>query len=177
MSVVRFEGEELERELIPPAAIKATGALLFLVLVLAAVARLTGIGAMEVAQDREPVVERQLAFISDGSDGPVELRDGTTGELIRVLPPGEGGFLRGAVRPLNRERMRMGGDPASPWRLTLWSDRALTLTDPLTGMEIDLHAFGPTNAAAFAELLGPPPVAGPGGLSSSSSHASERSRP
>jgi putative photosynthetic complex assembly protein len=158
MSVVRFEGGELEKELIPPVAIKATAAFLALVLILAAVARLTGVGALEDVADRTPMVERTLAFVAAPGDGPVELRDGDTGELIQLLAPGEGGFLRGAVRPLYRERERAGGDPAAPWRLTRWSDGALTLTDPLTGMVVDLHAFGPTNAGAFAELLPPPPV-------------------
>jgi hypothetical protein len=54
MSVVRFEGGELEKELIPPVAIKATAAFLALVLVLAAVARLTGVGALEDVADRTP---------------------------------------------------------------------------------------------------------------------------
>lgn len=158
MSVVRFEGGDLEKELIPPVAIKATAAFLVLVLILAAVARLTGVGALEDLSDRTPLVERTLAFVAAPGDGPVELRDGDTGELIQLLAPGEGGFLRGAVRPLYRERERAGGDPAAPWRLTRWSDGALTLTDPLTGMVVDLHAFGPTNAGAFAELLPPPPA-------------------
>jgi len=157
MSVVRFEGEDLEKELIPPVAIKATAAFLALVLILAAVARLTGVGALEAVTDRTPVVERTLAFLAEVGDGPVELRDGDTGELIQVLAPGEGGFLRGAVRPLYRERERAGGDPAAPWLLTRWSDGALTLTDPLTGMVVDLHAFGPSNAGAFAALLPAPP--------------------
>ncbi|CAN5803869.1 hypothetical protein BH23GEM11_BH23GEM11_09230 [soil metagenome] len=167
MSVVRFEGGDLEKELIPPVAIKATAVFLALVLILATVARLTGVGALDPVTDRTPVAERTLAFVADTGDGPVDLMDGETGTLIRHLAAGEGGFLRGAVRPLYRERNRAGGDPAAPWVLTRWSDGALTLTDPLTGLVVDLYAFGPTNAGAFAELL-PPPVNRAGAIRSTS---------
>jgi putative photosynthetic complex assembly protein len=155
MSTVRFEEDQLERELIPPVAIKATAVLLVLVVVLAAVARLTGVGALvdEAQETRVPLAERSLVFVPEGDDGPVRLLDGVTGALVRELPPGEGGFLRGVVRPLSRERMRAGADPEAPWVLTAWSDGALTLSDPETGMRVDLRAFGPTNADAFADLL------------------------
>ncbi len=157
MSVVRFEEDRLERDLIPPAAIKATGVFLVVVLVLAAVARLTGVGALvdEAQETRVPLAERSLVFVPEGDSGPVRLLDGATGALVRELPPGEGGFLRGVVRPLNRERTRAGSDPEAPWVLTAWSDGALTLSDPETGMRVDLRAFGPTNADAFAALLVP----------------------
>jgi putative photosynthetic complex assembly protein len=155
VSVVRFEEEELEKDLIPPVAIKATGAFLVLVVCLAAIARLTGVGTTvdPAAAERMPLVERSLVFVSGMGDGPVDLRDGETGDLISHLAPGEGGFVRGAVRPLNRERSRAGADLEAPWTLTRWSDGALTLSDPITGVVIDLNAFGPTNALAFAALL------------------------
>ncbi len=167
MSVVRFEGESLEKELIPPAAIKATGIFLLLVVVLAGVARLTGVGALEGTADRTLVAERSLVFVTAGGlglgvDGPLELHDGITGERLLQLEAGEGGFVRGAVRPLARERQRAGVEMSAPWQLVQWSDGALTLTDPHTGVAVDLHAFGPTNAGAFAALLpaeGAPPLA------------------
>lgn len=155
MSVIRVEGDALERQMIPPGAIKAIGVFLLLVLILAAVARQTGLGSLSTAdlEDRTPVVERSLVFEAEMGDGPVDLRDGETGDLIVHLPPGEGGFLRGVVRPLNRERMRAGVDPREPWILTRWSDGGLTLRDPTTETLVDLHAFGSTNAESFARLL------------------------
>jgi putative photosynthetic complex assembly protein len=155
VSVVRFDEDQLEKDLIPPVAIKATGAFLVLVVCLAAIARLTGVGTTvdPAAGERTPLVERSLVFVAGMGDGPVDLRDGDTGELISHFGPGEGGFVRGAVRPLNRERARVGADLEAPWRLTRWSDGALTLTDPITGVAIDLNAFGPTNALAFSALL------------------------
>jgi putative photosynthetic complex assembly protein len=155
MSVIRVEGDALERQMIPPGALKAMGVFLLLVLVLAAVARYTGFGSLGTAhlEGRTAVAERSLIFEAGPGDGPVDLRDGVTGELIVRLAPGEGGFLRGVVRPLHRERTRAGADLEAPWVLTRWSDGGLTLSDPATGMLVDLFAFGQTNAEAFARLL------------------------
>jgi putative photosynthetic complex assembly protein len=158
MSVVRVEGdhETLERQMIPPGALKAIGVFLVLVVILAAVARQTGFGSLSTAdhlEGRTALVERSLIFEAGAGEGPVDLRDGDTGELIVRLAPGEGGFLRGVVRPLNRERLRAGVDPQAPWILTRWSDGGLTLRDPATETWVDLHAFGSTNAESFARLL------------------------
>ena len=70
-----------------------------------------------------------------------------------MLPPGTNGFIRGVLRGLARDRklQRIGTEP--PFRLTRWVDGRLSLDDPATGRRIELGAFGPTNAAAFAGLL------------------------
>ena len=154
MSFVNVE-DDMPRNVLPPVALKAMGFLLAVVLVLAVVARLTGIGSVTAADltTGDPVAERLIAFQPEDEGGVVRLTDGASGAILRELPPGEGGFLRGAVRPLNRERMRAGIAPEAPYRLTAWADGALTLTDPGTGVVVDLNAFGPTNAQAFAGLL------------------------
>jgi putative photosynthetic complex assembly protein len=154
--------DELPRNVLPPAALKAVAALLAVVLVLAVVARLTGVGTVTAAERsaEEAVAERLIAFQPEDGAGWVRLTDGASGLVLRELPPGEGGFLRGAVRPLNRERMRAGVDAEAPYLLTLWQDGALTLTDPATGTVVDLNAFGPTNAGAFADLLWTTPAPG-----------------
>ena len=50
-------------------------------------------------------------------------------------------------------------DSGPPFRLTHWSDGRLSLEDPSTGRRIELDAFGPTNTAVFARLMGAPAVA------------------
>jgi hypothetical protein len=98
MSVIRVEGdhEALERQMIPPGALKAIGVFLVLVVILAAVARQTGLGALSAAdhlEGRTALVERGLVFDATGpGDGPVDLRDAETGERIVRLEAGEGGF-------------------------------------------------------------------------------------
>ncbi|TVP73656.1 MAG: photosynthetic complex assembly protein PuhC [Gemmatimonadales bacterium] len=161
------------REILPPAALKAVGVLLATVVVLALVARITGMGAvLNPGEDaRDAVAERWLVFEMEGGlEDRMVVRNAETGDVLSELLPGEGGFLRGAIRPLNRERTRVDQDPAEAYRLVLWSDGALVLVDPLTDLVVDLHAFGPTNAGAFAALLprvergaaatSPPPHAG-----------------
>ena len=56
---------------------------------------------------------------------------------------------------MTRER-RIRGVSASTaaFELAVGADGRLTLRDPATGLTLDLLAFGPTNAGAFARLLG-----------------------
>lgn len=154
------------REILPPAALKAIGVLLATVVVLAFVARATGMGTVYTPADdaRDAVAERWIAFEMEGGlEDRIVVRDAGSGDILSELSPGEGGFLRGAIRPLNRERSRVDADVAGAYRLVLWSDGALVLADPLTDLSVDLHAFGPTNAGAFAALL----PRGPGGAAAS----------
>jgi putative photosynthetic complex assembly protein len=99
-----------------------------------------------------PVMERQLRF-ADRADGGIAVTDLGTGRVIEALPAGGEGFLRGAMRGLARDRLRAGGTPDVPFRLSAWADGRLTLEDTATGHIIELHAFGSGNAAAFMRLL------------------------
>ncbi len=102
-----------------------------------------------------PVQSRDLRF-SDRPDGSVLIEDVTTGGTASVIEPGSNsGFIRGVMRGLARERRMHGIGVAPPFRLTAWHDGELSLTDSATGRSIELGAFGATNRAAFAALLGP----------------------
>ena len=61
--------------------------------------------------------------------------------------------MRGALRGLARERRLDGAGAESPFRLAAWPGGRLTLEDTATGRVLDLHAYGQTNAEAFARLL------------------------
>jgi putative photosynthetic complex assembly protein len=129
------------------------GAFALVVLTLAGVAliRLFGFGP---PQERlgEVVADRELRF-EDRAAGGVAVYDARDGTLIRVLVPGGDGFVRGALRALARERRSHNIGTEFPVRIAAHSDGRLTLEDPATGRRIDLGAFGPTNAAAFARFL------------------------
>jgi putative photosynthetic complex assembly protein len=103
-----------------------------------------------------PQISRELRF-EDTSYGAIRISDAQTGELVRELAPGTGGFVRATLRGLARERKRSAAPgPESPFRLTAWSSGQLTLEDPETGRFVDLGAFGPTQVETFtAILLGP----------------------
>jgi putative photosynthetic complex assembly protein len=135
---------------VPRPLLIAAGMLVAVTIAGAAAARhMPAAPAAEVAL----VQTADLAF-DDQPDGGVQVRDITLGRAIDTLPPGSNGFVRGALRGLARERRRRGlGPEAAPMRLTQWSDGSLTLVDLATDVKIEVESFGPTNAAAFQELL------------------------
>jgi len=99
---------------------------------------------------------RRLRFV-DAPDKSVQVLDADTGvEVYRVV--GEAGFIRGILRGMARERRRLGKGPEEPFELSLDAG-LLTLRDLATGGHVELTAFGPTNAGAFARMLLEPPPA------------------
>ena len=92
----------------------------------------------------------------DRIDGGIDVIDAKGDRRIDRLAPGEDNFMRATLRGLVRERKSRGIGAETPFRLTAREDGRLTLDDPATGRLIDLAAFGPTNAGAFARLLAPP---------------------
>jgi putative photosynthetic complex assembly protein len=135
----------------PRGALVAAAALVGLALVLALTARLTGVGRMEMPE-AAAVSSLELTF-RDRADGGVAVVEVPTGRLVQTVEPGTGGFIRGVLRALVRERMLDAVGPDLPFRLTHWSDGRLTLEDAATGRRIELESFGPTNMQAFASLL------------------------
>lgn len=101
----------------------------------------------------EPVESRELRF-SDLPDGGVGVTDARDGSSIAVLGPGTGGFVRGAMRGLARDRRRDSGvGEEAPFRLATWPDGRFTLEDTVTSHVIDLHAFGRTQTETFVAML------------------------
>ncbi len=136
---------------LPRAALLGAAVLVGATLLLAGAARLTGAGATP-APVSTPLERRDLRF-EDRADGGVAVVAAPGDRVVQVLPPGEGGFVRGVLRGLARERRSRGVGPEAAFSLTRWADGRLSLADPETGRTIELSAFGPTNARAFAQLL------------------------
>jgi putative photosynthetic complex assembly protein len=101
---------------------------------------------------QEALFARSILF-SDRVDGSISIRDATTGQLIGEIQPGEGGFVRGALRGFTRERRLESPGAESPLRLAALPGGALILQDPTSGRWTDLRAFGATNLQSFAEIL------------------------
>jgi putative photosynthetic complex assembly protein len=95
---------------------------------------------------------RDVLF-SDRMDGGISIRDAATGHLIGEITPGEGGFVRGALRGFTRDRRLENPGTESPLRLAAIQGGAIILEDPATGRWTDLRAFGATNVQSFAEIL------------------------
>lgn len=148
-------------DMLPRGTLMMAGAVVAFALTAAATVRIAHIpaaaspAAMRAAARVEAVASRDLRFL-DRADGAVVIQDARTGATASVIEPGqETGFVRGVMRGLARERHQHRLGSATPFNLTLWRDGELSLTDLATGRSIELTAFGSTNRATFAALLGP----------------------
>lgn len=106
----------------------------------------------ERASTATPTRSRDLSFF-DRADGAVVVK--VSGAPDYLIERDSGGFVRGIMRGLTRERAMndVGREPV--FRLTEWSDGSLTIQDTGTGRSLNLSAYGPTNRLAFEEMLGP----------------------
>ena len=97
---------------------------------------------------------RRLTF-ADRSDGAVVITDADSGAQVALIESEtkSGGFIRGVLRGLARERRMRGIGSGPAFALVLWEDGSLSLTDEATGRIIELGAFGPDNRDAFAAVL------------------------
>lgn len=137
---------------VPRGALIGAAALLSFTLLAAGAARLWHWQAATPAPST-PLRTLQVRFL-DRPDGAVEIRDAAQSDrLIRVIPPGTNGFLRGVMRGFARTRRSEHVPTESPFALTRWADGQMTLTDTATGERISLEVFGLDNARAFASLL------------------------
>jgi putative photosynthetic complex assembly protein len=139
---------------VPRGVLLGAVAVIGIALLLATSARVSGIGLTRMPEATQ-VAQRELRF-GDRADGAVVITAWPGGEVVEVLPPGTNGFARGVLRGMARERhsQEIGSEP--PFRLVRWSDGRLSLDDPSTGRRIELDAFGTTNTAVFARLMGAP---------------------
>lgn len=137
---------------VSPWGIIALAALVLLVLLAVLAARFAGY--QPDAAPPAPVVEARELLFRDTADGSVLVLDGQSGDVIARYASGEGSFLRGVMRSLVRQRRMAGIEGARRFQLTRHGDGRLRISDPATGEAIDLGAFGPDNAAVFAQLLG-----------------------
>jgi putative photosynthetic complex assembly protein len=107
--------------------------------------------AMRAEIHATAVQSRDLMFAD--VDGNVVVTDLSGATVAVIRPDSEQGFVRGVMRGLARERRLKDAPVTTPFRLQLWSDNGLTLTDLATGRQIELGGFGPTNRQAFAVML------------------------
>lgn len=101
-----------------------------------------------------PVAERSLRF-ADQADGTVLVTDASDDAQITVIDidTQSGGFVRGVMRSMARERRMHAVGAQPPFALTLWEDGSLSLLDTATRRSIELGAFGPDNRAVFLAML------------------------
>jgi putative photosynthetic complex assembly protein len=142
-------------EKFPKGALIGAAGLIAISLLAAGVSRIDGTRSMVPASSAIAAVDLRFA---DRADGGIDVFDPDSVHPVNIVSPGSNAFLRATLRGLAQQRKRefIRGD--IPFRLTEWADGRLTLDDPATGRHVELEAFGPTNAAAFARLLHPDTV-------------------
>jgi putative photosynthetic complex assembly protein len=111
----------------------------------------TGIGTVKM-DFGAPADIREIVFTPQ-DDGHLLVTDPMTRETLADFAPQEGGFARGAIEGLRRQRMQRKLPYTAPYRLILWESGFLTLADPATGISIELQAFGADNVKAFKQFL------------------------
>lgn len=141
----------------PRGPLIAVATLLGFVILMISIARLTG-AKMELAPLTPEVQAREIQFL-DLTDGSLDVRDVNTGVLIQTVQPGEGGFIRGILRSMARQRAGYKANITEPFHLARRESGDMTLRDPVTGIQLELRAYGASNAASFAQLMPAPPVA------------------
>ncbi len=139
---------------LPKSILLSAAALLTFALLAVGAVRLTGTGLYSSAQ--APVTETRALLFVDRDEGGVAVVDATTRETVRVLQPGEDGFIRATVRTMAQERLRRGLSASTPFQLMQHADGRMTFSDPVTRRSVSLEAFGSTNRASFARLLAAP---------------------
>ncbi len=111
--------------------------------------------ASRAAADVTAVQTRNLRF-ADRTDGAVVISDADTGDTVKIIEFGQGGFLRATMRRMAKARLAagVGADPA--FKLTRWENGALSLRDPETGRQAELYGFGADHTKTFADMLPEP---------------------
>ncbi len=156
---------EIDSEPFPRRALIAAGLLVGVTLVLTGavsaglLSKPSDANTSRVEKKMAVRMSRTLAF-ADHPGGVLLITDVDKNSLVRAIMPGEpSGFIRGVLRSFARERRAKNIGMEAAYRLTLWDDYSLSLTDTGTGRTIELGSFGPDNRAAFAALLPPEKVA------------------
>jgi putative photosynthetic complex assembly protein len=151
MSGLLTQGRPTRGRPLPRAILAGAAALVAFALAATSVGRITGVGRLEMPQER--AVETLALRFEDRDDGAVLVRDARDGQVIYIVAPGTNGFIRATVRGLVQERKRSGIGAGTPFTLTHWSDGTVSLEDATIGRRVALDAFGPANAEAFAQLF------------------------
>ena len=137
----------------PTLPLAAATSLVVISLITVGIARLVGTETTD-APNAVVVASVDLHF-EDRDDGSVVVIDADSDRVLDVLEPGTNGFIRGTLRSLARARRAVDAGSEQPFTLTQIDTGRLVLSDTVSGREIDLWAFGRTNAAAFTRYLDP----------------------
>lgn len=130
-----------------------TAATSLIVIALVAVAWMRISGETPGGHGEYEIAESVELLFEDRDDGSIVVIDAADSVVVEVLEPGTNGFLRGALRSFARHRRAVEAGSDIPFSIRRTATGRLVLHDLATGEEIDLRAFGETNAGVFARFL------------------------
>jgi putative photosynthetic complex assembly protein len=133
-----------------PAALAAAG-MVVAALLAVSIARIGGYSPVQSLGPAEVAQSRLLRFQSDAQG--VAVIDATTGAVITHTSAE--GFIPGVLRGLNRLRQTEQASATDAYRLERLSNGQLLLVDTVSGVSLDLAAYGRDNAASFVRFLSP----------------------
>lgn len=134
---------------LPKPLLMAAGFLVIGSLLLAYWGRQTGIGRTQIEQSAI-VALHELRLLPQG-DGTIAVYL-TDGQLVRLLPVEQAGFVNGVLRGFSRGRSLAKVPADVPFALIRYADGQLVLEDTATRERVVLDVFGPSNAKTFVDL-------------------------
>ena len=144
-------------EQFPRLPLYAMSALLLFSLVAVALVRLsapeTGADGMAADMSSAQIIARQALIFRDLESGAVGVFDPARGDQLTTIAPGTNGFMRSTLRGLGRERMRRNLTMNEPFEIRMLANGRALLVDPAIDREVDLWAFGESNAMNFIDLF------------------------
>lgn len=148
MAQMSQTGRERHPGDVPRLALIAIAGLMAFTLAGAATARWTGLGASRVSPG--VVAGSVMITFADQPNGTALVRRAEDGRVLEVLPADGGGFLRGVMKSLLRQRRLAGLELSAPFELVRRVDGRHVIIDTLTRSRMELDGFGPTNSQAVA---------------------------
>ncbi|MEL6451838.1 MAG: photosynthetic complex assembly protein PuhC [Pseudomonadota bacterium] len=143
-----------EDELAPRILVRSVLSLLLIILSMVTIATLTD-RPLESTPAETAILQEKAIFLSGKASGAARVLD-ANGTVLADFPDDKGGFVAGIERVINRERAKIGADPAAPVVLRLRAGNRLSLYDPETTWSAELMGFGADNLRTFARLLDQP---------------------
>jgi len=141
-----------DKEMIPLVLGRAMFGLAIVSVILVALARVTDRPLVGVASAPPIVDERVITFTAAAERGSYVVHDETGQQLVASSDP-MAGFIGVMGQVLDRKRMLVGVDPATPLRVVRREDGRIDIVDDATNFTVELMGYGADNVAAFARLL------------------------
>lgn len=116
--------------------------------------RVQGVAPLGASASLNRTVRSEITLtFADRADGQIAVFVQGGAQPAAVWHPAADSFQQGVLRVVRRQRMLAAIEGPVAIRLVAWDSGGLTVIDDATQTEIELGAFGPDNAAAFAALL------------------------